>query len=164
MNKPPDPPAGATPPPTRPGKAVPLPVTINGEAFSHDGDPAMPLLWFLRDRLRLTGTKYGCGIGVCGACTVLVDGKVTRACLTPMSAVATHAVTTIEGLEGDALLSEVGDDLVKRIIAAKMAKMKAPQAPKPPAPPPAKDVDPAPKKPKTYTSPHQFLKKNLFGI
>lgn len=103
MNKPPDPPAGATPPPTRPGKAVPLPVTINGEAFSHDGDPAMPLLWFLRDRLRLTGTKYGCGIGVCGACTVLVDGKVTRACLTPMSAVATHAVTTIEGLEGDAL-------------------------------------------------------------
>jgi isoquinoline 1-oxidoreductase alpha subunit len=107
MSKPPEPPAGATPPPSvapaKPGKPVPLPVTINGEPYSHEGDPAMPLLWFLRDKLRLTGTKYGCGIGVCGACTVLVDGKAARACVTPMSVAASHEITTIEGLEGEAL-------------------------------------------------------------
>ncbi|HEY0179051.1 MAG TPA: (2Fe-2S)-binding protein [Dokdonella sp.] len=63
----------------------------------------MPLLWFLRDVLRLTGTKFGCGIGACGACTVLLDGKAARACTTAMQAAAGHAVTTIEGLAGDAL-------------------------------------------------------------
>jgi isoquinoline 1-oxidoreductase subunit alpha len=107
MSKPPEPPAGATPPPSpapaKPGKPVPLPVTINGEPFSHEGDPAMPLLWFLRDKLRLTGTKYGCGIGMCGACTVLIDGKAARSCVTPMSVAASHEITTIEGLEGEAL-------------------------------------------------------------
>ena len=104
MSKPPEPPVGATPPPSRsPGKALPLPITINGEAFFHDGDPAMPLLWFLRDKLRLTGTKYGCGTGECGACTVLVDGGATRACVTPMSTAASHAITTIEGLAGEEL-------------------------------------------------------------
>ncbi|HEY6544958.1 MAG TPA: (2Fe-2S)-binding protein [Dokdonella sp.] len=104
MSKPPEPPVGTPPPPSRsPGKALPLPITVNGEAFFHDGDPAMPLLWFLRDKLRLTGTKYGCGTGECGACTVLVDGKAARACVTPMSTAASHGVTTIEGLEGDAL-------------------------------------------------------------
>ncbi|HEU4662637.1 MAG TPA: 2Fe-2S iron-sulfur cluster-binding protein, partial [Dokdonella sp.] len=81
----------------------PLQVTINGKPYFHDGDPAMPLLWFLRDTLRLTGSKFGCGIGSCGACTVLLDGKAMRACVLPMSAAATHQVTTIEGLEGDAL-------------------------------------------------------------
>jgi isoquinoline 1-oxidoreductase alpha subunit len=81
----------------------PLPIAINGKPYFHDGDPAMPLLWFLRDTLRLTGTKYGCGIGACGACTVLVDGKAQRSCTTPMSAAANHAVTTVEGLETDAL-------------------------------------------------------------
>ena len=63
----------------------------------------MPLLWYLRDVLRLTGTKYGCGIGFCGACTVLVDGKAQRACLTPVNTLATSNVTTIEGLAGAAL-------------------------------------------------------------
>ena len=53
---------------------------VNGEAFFHGGDPAMPLLWYLRDVLRLTGTKYGCDTGNCGACTVLIDGKARRAC------------------------------------------------------------------------------------
>jgi isoquinoline 1-oxidoreductase alpha subunit len=86
---------------TRP--PAPLALSINGKPYFHEGDPAMPLLWFLRDTLRLTGTKYGCGIGACGACTVLLDGKATRACLTPMAAAATHAITTIEGLETTAL-------------------------------------------------------------
>jgi len=63
----------------------------------------MPLLWFLRDTLRLTGTKFGCGIGACGACTVLVDGKAARSCLLPMQNAAGHQVTTIEGLAGDGL-------------------------------------------------------------
>ncbi|MGQ3052203.1 MAG: (2Fe-2S)-binding protein [Roseateles sp.] len=61
-------------------------------------DPAMPLLWVLRDGLDLTGTKFGCGIAACGACTVHVDGQAVRACVTPLSAVAGKAVTTIEGL------------------------------------------------------------------
>ena len=86
-----------------PRPAAPLPVTINGKPYFHDGDPAMPLLWFLRDTLRLTGAKYGCGNGQCGACTVLVDGKPARACSVAMKDATHHAVTTIEGLEGDSL-------------------------------------------------------------
>ena len=86
-----------------PRPAAPLPVTINGKPYFHDGDPLMPLLWFLRDTLRLTGAKYGCGNGQCGACMVLVDGKPARACMLPMKDAARHAVTTIEGLEGDTL-------------------------------------------------------------
>lgn len=82
---------------------APLEISINGKPYFHDGDPAMPLLWFLRDILRLTGTKYGCGIGACGACSVLLDGKATRACMTPMQAAAGHKITTIEGLETNAL-------------------------------------------------------------
>lgn len=61
-------------------------------------DPALPLLWALRDLLGLTGTKFGCGVGACGACTVLIDGKAQRACLTPVKAAMDHDVTTIEGL------------------------------------------------------------------
>ncbi len=91
----------ARPAPAHPPEA--LAISINGKPYYHDGDPAMPLLWFLRDRLRLTGTKYGCGIGACGACTVLLDGKAARACITPMQAAANRKVTTIEGLEGDTL-------------------------------------------------------------
>lgn len=72
---------------------------VNGEARQFDGDPAMPLLWFLRDELALTGTKYGCGIGACGACTVHLDGEAARACSLAMAAVAGKAVTTIEGLD-----------------------------------------------------------------
>jgi len=71
---------------------------VNGAGRQFDGDPEMPLLWFLRDVADLTGTKYGCGIGQCGACTVHVDGAVARSCLTKMSDVAGKTVTTIEGL------------------------------------------------------------------
>jgi isoquinoline 1-oxidoreductase alpha subunit len=88
-------------PPAR--ASAPLPVSINGKAYFHEGDPAMPLLWFLRDILRLTGTKYGCGIGACGACSVLLDGKATRSCTTTMQAAANHKITTIEGLATHAL-------------------------------------------------------------
>jgi isoquinoline 1-oxidoreductase alpha subunit len=75
-------------------------VRINGKPYAFDGDVDMPLLWYLRDVLQLTGTKFGCGVGACGACTVLVDGKAQRACLTPMKAAAKHDITTIEGLAG----------------------------------------------------------------
>lgn len=74
-------------------------LTVNGSARQLDADPDMPLLWALRDLLDLTGTKYGCGIAVCGACTVHVDGEPTRACVTPLSAVAGKTVVTIEGLD-----------------------------------------------------------------
>jgi len=70
---------------------------VNGEEHEVDVSPDMPLLWVLRDKLKLTGTKYGCGIAQCGACTVHVDGAAVRACVLPVSAV-TGAVTTIEGL------------------------------------------------------------------
>ena len=73
-------------------------LTVNGTRRTHDGDPAMPLLWFLRDDLELTGTKYGCGVGSCGACTVHVDGRAVRACQTKMSEVEGRRITTIEGL------------------------------------------------------------------
>ena len=63
-------------------------LTINGKRTSFDGDVEMPLLWFLRDELQLTGTKYGCGMGLCGACTVHVNGQAARSCLTPMKAAA----------------------------------------------------------------------------
>jgi aerobic-type carbon monoxide dehydrogenase small subunit (CoxS/CutS family) len=71
---------------------------VNGEEHEIDADGDMPLLWLLRDGLGLTGTKYGCGIGACGACTVHVDGTATRSCLTPISSVAGKSVTTIEGI------------------------------------------------------------------
>src|SRR5205809_6904980 len=78
--------------------------TLNEQRSSYRGDPAMPLLWYLRDHARLTGTKFGCGIGYCGACTVHLDGAAARSCLTPMSRVAGRAVTTIEGLARGAQL------------------------------------------------------------
>ncbi len=71
---------------------------VNGKSRNFDGDPAMPLLWFLRDELTLTGTKFGCGMGLCGACTVHVNGEAQRSCTTPMSEAAGKAITTIEGL------------------------------------------------------------------
>jgi isoquinoline 1-oxidoreductase alpha subunit len=71
---------------------------INGEEKTFDAPPDMPLLWVLRDILGLTGTKFGCGIAQCGACTVHIDGKPVRSCLLPVSAVGTRAVTTIEGV------------------------------------------------------------------
>lgn len=73
-------------------------IQINGKAHQTDADPGTPLLWLLRDHLHLTGTKYGCGIAQCGACTVHVDGRAMRSCVLPLSAVGSQAVTTIEGL------------------------------------------------------------------
>ena len=73
-------------------------LTVNGQQRTVDAPDDMPLLWVLRDLLGLTGSKYGCGIGACGACTVHVDGQVARSCVTPISAVADKAVMTIEGL------------------------------------------------------------------
>lgn len=75
---------------------------VNGVARQYDGDPEMPLLWYLRDTLEMTGTKYGCGMGLCGACTVHVNGAPTRSCQTPMQAAANKNVTTIEGLSAQA--------------------------------------------------------------
>jgi isoquinoline 1-oxidoreductase alpha subunit len=72
--------------------------TINSEHVSFDEDPDTPLLWVIRDHLQLTGTKFGCGIGQCGACTVHVDGKAQRSCLVRVSAVDGRKITTIEGL------------------------------------------------------------------
>jgi isoquinoline 1-oxidoreductase alpha subunit len=77
---------------------VTLRFTINGVDREFGGDGEMPLLWYLRDHARLTGTKFGCGGGFCGACTVLVDGAAQRSCVLPVSAVAGRSVTTIEGL------------------------------------------------------------------
>jgi isoquinoline 1-oxidoreductase alpha subunit len=77
-------------------------LTINGKRRRYDGDPEQPLLWVLRDELRLTGSKFGCGIGVCGACTVHVDGRAQRSCMTPVGSLANRRVTTIEGLSPDA--------------------------------------------------------------
>ena len=74
-------------------------ITVNGKPQSFDGDPEMPLLWYLRDVLQMTGTKFGCGMALCGACTVHVNGAATRACLTPMRMVDGKKVTTIEGLD-----------------------------------------------------------------
>ncbi|WP_043365985.1 (2Fe-2S)-binding protein [Belnapia sp. F-4-1] len=76
-------------------------LTINGTERRFEGDPEMPLLWFLRDELGLTGTKFGCGQALCGACTVHVDGNAVRACQTPVSAIDGAKVTTIEGLSPD---------------------------------------------------------------
>ena len=76
-------------------------IRVNGDAVAFEGDADTPLLWVLRDHLELTGTKYGCGIGQCGACTVHVDGRAQRSCLTPISAIDGRSVTTIEGLASD---------------------------------------------------------------
>ena len=75
---------------------------VNGKQHDVDVPADMPLLWVLRDVIGLTGTKFGCGIGACGACTVLIDGKAQRACVTPVKATMGHEVTTIEGLATDA--------------------------------------------------------------
>ncbi|MCH7833828.1 MAG: (2Fe-2S)-binding protein [Proteobacteria bacterium] len=72
---------------------------LNGETVTSGSAPDTPLLWVIRDELKLKGTKYGCGIAMCGACTVHVDGRATRSCVTPISAVANRTITTIEGLE-----------------------------------------------------------------
>jgi len=74
---------------------------VNGQAVDVDADPKTPLLWVIREHLKITGTKFGCGVGQCGACTVHIDGAATYACLTPVAAVEGRQVTTIEGLSPD---------------------------------------------------------------
>ncbi len=81
---------------------------VNEQLHTVEVDPATPLLWVLRDHLQLTGTKYGCGVAMCGACTIHVNGKATRACILPVSAVGDQKITTIEGL------SEKGDHPVQQ--------------------------------------------------
>ena len=81
---------------------------VNGTARQYDGDPEMPLLWYLRDELQLTGSKFGCGIGMCGACTVHVNGEAARSCSMPMNDVSGKEILTIEGLGAQ------GDHVVQR--------------------------------------------------
>ena len=76
-------------------------VRVNGVARQYEGDPNMPLLWFIRDIVGLTGTKFGCGSGLCGSCTIHLDGKAVRACITPVAAAKDQDITTIEGLGKD---------------------------------------------------------------
>jgi isoquinoline 1-oxidoreductase subunit alpha len=75
---------------------------LNGESTTVEVDPQMPLLWVLRDTLNKTGTKFGCGMALCGACTVHIEGQAARSCITPISSVAGKRITTIEGLSADA--------------------------------------------------------------
>ena len=81
--------------------------TLNGKAVSLETDPSRKLLWALRTDLELTGTKYGCGEGMCGACTVVVDGQAVRSCVTDLASVQGHSVTTIEGLAAGGELSPI---------------------------------------------------------
>src|ERR1700691_2536883 len=74
---------------------------VNNRERAVDAEPAMPLLWALRDKLNLTGTKYGCGLGLCGACTVHLDGEAVRSCQTPVGSIGAKKITTIEGLSPD---------------------------------------------------------------
>ena len=76
-------------------------LVVNGKRYEADVEPDVPLLWVLRDHLGLTGTKFGCGKGLCGSCTVHIDGRAARSCMTPVGSVAGKAVTTIEGLPAD---------------------------------------------------------------
>jgi isoquinoline 1-oxidoreductase alpha subunit len=87
-------------------------LTVNGKAVSVEAQADTPLLWVVREHLKLTGTKYGCGAGLCGACTVHLDGAAVRSCQTPLSAVAGKKITTIEGL------SEKGDHPLQRAWVA----------------------------------------------
>jgi len=82
-------------------------LTVNGKAHTYDGDPDMPLLWYVRDDLRLTGTRFGCGAGLCGACTVHVNGAAVRSCQTKMSTLEGKAVATIDALAAGGAMTAV---------------------------------------------------------
>jgi isoquinoline 1-oxidoreductase subunit alpha len=86
---------------------MPITLSVNGQPQTLDVEPDMPLLWALREQLGLTGTKFGCGIAACGACTVHLDGRAVRSCTLPISAADGKAVTTIEGLAADGTLHRV---------------------------------------------------------
>jgi isoquinoline 1-oxidoreductase alpha subunit len=96
---------------------MPINLSVNESRHRFDGDPAMPLLWYLRDELRLTGTKFGCGIGACGACTVHVDGQATRSCITPLASLEGRSVTTIEGLAPNGRLHAVQQAWIDEDVA-----------------------------------------------
>ncbi len=82
-------------------------LTVNGKPQSYDGDPDMPLLWYVRDDLRLTGTRFGCGAGLCGACTVHVNGAAVRSCQTKMSTLEGKTVLTIDSLAANGVMNSV---------------------------------------------------------
>jgi isoquinoline 1-oxidoreductase alpha subunit len=92
-------------------------LNVNGKDLQVDADPSTPVLWALRDTLGLTGTKFGCGQALCGACTVHVDGAATRSCITPMSAVAGRKITTIEAVGADRVGRAVQAAWVKHDVA-----------------------------------------------
>ena len=94
-----------------------LSLNINGKAMSVDVDPSTPILWALRDNLSMTGTKFGCGMALCGACTVHLDGVAIRSCVTPISAVAGKRITTIEAQATDAIGKAVIEAWVKHDVA-----------------------------------------------
>ena len=91
--------------------------TVNGKPAQVDADPSTPLLWALRDDLGMTGTKFGCGIAACGACTVHIDGQPTRACITPISTLAGRKVTTIEAIGNDTVGKAVQQAWIKHDVA-----------------------------------------------
>jgi isoquinoline 1-oxidoreductase alpha subunit len=91
-------------------------LTVNGKTVEVDADPATPLLWALRDNLGMTGTKFGCGVALCGACTVHLNGQPVRSCSTPISAAANGQVTTIEAMAGDRVGKAVQDAWVKHDV------------------------------------------------
>jgi isoquinoline 1-oxidoreductase alpha subunit len=93
-------------------------LTINGSKHQVDVEPDTPLLWVLRDELGMTGTKYGCGLAQCGACTVLVDGQATRSCVTPVESVASAEIMTIEAITTD----PVGQKVVESWVANQVAQ------------------------------------------
>ena len=93
-----------------------LTLNINGRDLQVDADPATPVLWALRDNLNLTGTKFGCGAALCGACTVHLDGAPIRACITPIAAVAGQAITTIEAMQDDPVGKAVQDAWVRHDV------------------------------------------------
>ncbi|PLC50913.1 (2Fe-2S)-binding protein [Pollutimonas subterranea] len=92
-------------------------IQVNGQARDVNVPEDMPLLWVLRDELGMTGTKFGCGMALCGACTVHMDGQPIRACVTPISAVAGHTISTIEGIESDHVGQAVQQAWVENNVA-----------------------------------------------
>ncbi len=93
-------------------------LNVNGEAMEVDADPSTPVLWALRDTLGMTGTKFGCGVAACGACTVLIEGKASRSCVTPIAAVTGQKITTIEGVAA----SRVGNAVQQAWISHDVAQ------------------------------------------
>jgi isoquinoline 1-oxidoreductase alpha subunit len=92
-------------------------LNVNGKEFTADADPATPLLWVLRDHLHLTGSKYGCGKALCGACTVHLNGTATRSCVLPVSAVAGAKITTIESVDSSMVGKAVQDAWIAESVA-----------------------------------------------